>query len=86
LLAGHYGAVKTYLDASIAKDAAGQSDATTKLLSNATEIAVFLSTANPYLPKDAVEGSCKRMAATTSPRSSNYRSRTLRARPKPGPE
>lgn len=56
LLTGHYGAVKAYLDASIAKDAAGQSDATAKLLSNATRIAVFLSTANPHLPKDAVEG------------------------------
>jgi hypothetical protein len=56
LLAGHYGAVKAYLDASISQDAAEQSEATTKLMSNATEIAVFLSTANPYLPKDAVEG------------------------------
>lgn len=56
LLAGHYGAVKAYLDTFISKDDAGQSEATTKLTSNATEIAVFLSTANPYLPKDVVEG------------------------------
>jgi hypothetical protein len=56
LLAGHYGAIKDYLDASIAEDAAKQSDATAKLLSNAAEIAVFLSGANPYLSKDAVEG------------------------------
>jgi hypothetical protein len=56
LLAGHYGAVKAYLDASIAKDAGKQSQATTKLLSNAGEIAGFLSSANRYLPKDAVEG------------------------------
>lgn len=56
LLAGHYGAVKAYLDASIAKDAGKQSEATTKLLSNAGEIAVFLSKANRYLPKDTVEG------------------------------
>jgi hypothetical protein len=55
-LAGHYGAIKSYLDASIAKDASKQSAATKKLLSNATEIAAFLSTANPYLPKVAVEG------------------------------
>ena len=56
LLAGHYGAVKAYLDASIAGDTAKQSEATALLLGNATEIAEFLSTANPYLPKDAVEG------------------------------
>lgn len=56
LLAGHYGAVKTYLNATIAGDADKQSEATTMLLGNATEIAEFLSTANPYLPKDAVEG------------------------------
>lgn len=56
LLAGHYGAVKAYLDATIAKDPDKQSEATAMLLSNATQIAVFLSTANPYLPKDAVEG------------------------------
>jgi NAD(P)-dependent dehydrogenase (short-subunit alcohol dehydrogenase family) len=55
LLAGHYGAVKAYLDASIAKDAGKQSEASTKLMSNAGEIASFLSTANPYLPKDTVE-------------------------------
>lgn len=56
LLAGHYGAVKAYLDASIAKDAGKQSEATTKLLSNAGEIATFLSSANRFLPKDTVEG------------------------------
>ena len=56
LLAGHYGAVRAYLDASIAKDAAKQSDATTKLLSNAGELATFLAGANPNLPKETVEG------------------------------
>jgi hypothetical protein len=56
LLAGHYGAIKAYLDASVAKDAGKQSEATAKLLTNAGEIAVFLSSANPNLPKDAVEG------------------------------
>jgi hypothetical protein len=56
LLASHYGAVKAYLDASVAKNENGQSEATTKLLGNAAEIAVFLSTANPHLAKDAVDG------------------------------
>lgn len=55
LLAAHYGAVKAYLDATLAKDAAKQSASTDTLLSNAKEIAVFLSGANPNLPQDAVE-------------------------------
>ena len=59
LLAGHYGAVKAYLDASIAKNAGKQTEATTALISNASEIASFLSGANVYLPKDAVEGLLK---------------------------
>jgi hypothetical protein len=54
LLAGHYGAVKAYLDASVAKDAKGQSKATDDLTSNADQIASFLSTANPHLPKATV--------------------------------
>jgi hypothetical protein len=56
LLAGHYGAVKAYLDASVAQDSAKQSEATAKVISNAGEIASFLSGANPYLPKDTVQG------------------------------
>lgn len=56
LLAGHYGAVKAYLVATVAGDAAAQSKATQSLTSNAEEIASFLSKANPYLPKDAVQG------------------------------
>jgi len=56
LLAGHYGAVKAYLDASIAKNTNKQADATAKLVGNAGEIASFLSGANPYLTKDAVDG------------------------------
>jgi hypothetical protein len=56
LLAGHYGAVKAYLDATVAGDASAQSAATQSLISNAGEIASFLSKANPYLPKDAVQG------------------------------
>ena len=54
LLAGHYGAVKAYLVATLAADAAAQATATQAITSNAEEIAVFLSKANPYLPKDAV--------------------------------
>lgn len=56
LLAGHYGAVKAYLDASIADDAEKQAGATTQLLDNASEIASFLSGANPNLPKEDVLG------------------------------
>ncbi len=56
LLAGHYGAVKAYLDASVAKNDAKQTEATSQLIGNAGEIASFLSGANPYLPKDAVDG------------------------------
>ncbi len=55
LLAGHYGAVKAYLVATVAGDAPAQSTATQALASNAEEIATFLSKANPYLPKDAVQ-------------------------------
>lgn len=56
LLAGHYGAVKAYLDASVAKSDAKQTEATSKLIANAGEIGSFLSSANPYLPKDTVDG------------------------------
>jgi hypothetical protein len=54
LLAGHYGAIKAYLVATVAGDAAGQSAATQALTTNAGVIATFLSKANPHLPKDAV--------------------------------
>jgi hypothetical protein len=56
LLAGHYGAVKAYLVATVEGDAPAQAKATQSLTSNAAEIAEFLSKANPYLPKDAVQG------------------------------
>ena len=56
LLAGHYGTVKAYLVATVAADATAQGTATQALTSNAEEIAVFLSKANPYLPKDTVQG------------------------------
>lgn len=53
LLAGHYGAVKTYL---VAADSGAQAKATEALTANAEQIATFLSKANPHLPKDAVNG------------------------------
>jgi hypothetical protein len=56
LLAGHYGAVKAYLVATVAGDGSGQSTATEALTNNAGAIATFLSKANPHLPKDAVQG------------------------------
>jgi len=54
LLAGHYGAVKQYLDAGT--DTAKQEAAVKALTDNAGEIATFLSGANPNLPHDAVLG------------------------------
>lgn len=55
LLAGHYGAIKEYLQAAVKKDAAAESKATDHLTANAQEIAVFLSGANPNLPKETLE-------------------------------
>ena len=56
LLAGHYGAVKAYLTATVSNDASGQSKATESLTKNAADIADFLSKANKNLPKDDVQG------------------------------
>lgn len=56
LLAAHYGATKQYLEATIGRSQEKQTAATKSLTDNVAEIAVFLSGANPYLPKDAVEG------------------------------
>src|SRR5262245_4220260 len=56
LLAGHYGAVKQYLEATVAGSAARQEAAVKTLTGNATEIARFLSGANPNLPFDTVNG------------------------------
>jgi hypothetical protein len=56
LLAGHYGAVKQYLEATAAGNKAKQDIAVKKLTGNATEIAKFLSGANPNLPFDALNG------------------------------
>lgn len=56
LLAGHYGAVKAYLVATVAGDAKGQASATESLTANASAIADFLSKANPNLPRDTLNG------------------------------
>ena len=56
LLAGHYGAVKEYSEATVSENRLQQDAALTHLASNADEIAVFLSGANPHLPKDTVRG------------------------------
>lgn len=54
LLAGHYGAVKQYLEATLANSKPKQELAMKTLTDNAGEIAVFLSGANPYLPLDTL--------------------------------
>lgn len=56
LLASHYGAVKEYSEATVTGSKRQQDAALAHLASNADEIAVFLSGANPYLPKDTVRG------------------------------
>ncbi len=47
LLAGHYGSVKDFMNATFTGNKAGMDSAKTKMISNAKEIAVFLSSANP---------------------------------------
>lgn len=54
LLAGHWGAIKDYSDASVAKDSAKQKAAKDALVSNAKSIAAFLAKANPYLPENTL--------------------------------
>jgi len=56
LLAGHYGAVKQYLEATVAGSKDKQDAAYTNLGGNASEIARFLSGANPNLPFDTLNG------------------------------
>lgn len=56
LLAGHYGAIRDDLDATVAGNSAQQEAAVKALTMNAGEISTFLSGANPYLPKDTVMG------------------------------
>ena len=51
LLAGHYGAVKKYLDA---RGKAAEDAAWNEIGANAGEIAVFLAGANPHLPVDTL--------------------------------
>jgi hypothetical protein len=51
LLAGHWGAVKAYADATFAHDEAGRNQAMADLNANAKAIADFLSAANPNLPQ-----------------------------------
>ncbi|MGH8865078.1 MAG: hypothetical protein ACREVZ_10630 [Burkholderiales bacterium] len=54
LLAGHWGAISEYLDATRASNKTSQDAAFKKLLANADEIAVFLGGANPNLPVDTL--------------------------------
>jgi hypothetical protein len=57
LLAGHYGAIKDYMNATLpSPNAAKQKAATDKLTANANEIAEFLSGANPNWPKGTLIG------------------------------
>lgn len=56
LLAGHYGAVKQYLEATVAGSQDRQDAAYKSLSANASEIARFLSGANPNLPFDTLNG------------------------------
>ena len=55
-LAGHYGAVKQHAEATVAGSTARQDAAIKSLTTNATEIARFLSGANPNLPFDTLNG------------------------------
>lgn len=56
LLAGHWGGVKAYADATHDGDKAAQQKAMQDLADNATAIAKFLSGANPNLPEATVQG------------------------------
>jgi len=55
-LAGHYGAIKQYLEATAAGTEKRQDAAMKSLPDNAGGTAVFLSDANPNLPRDTVRG------------------------------
>lgn len=56
LLAGHWGAISDYLDASIAHKKRDQKAAYERLTENAGEIARFLGGANPNWPVDTLNG------------------------------
>lgn len=54
LLAGHWGAIDAYLDATLSDERAARRAATKQLGANANEIADFLSGANPHWPVDTL--------------------------------
>ncbi|HEX7071097.1 MAG TPA: hypothetical protein VF190_09840 [Rhodothermales bacterium] len=54
LLAGHYGGIKAYMEATFADNAGGQKKAAGEINANAEAIADFLDGANPNLPKNVV--------------------------------
>jgi hypothetical protein len=54
LLAGHWGAISDYINATHAGKKADQDAAYKKLVANADEIAKFLSDANPNLPNETL--------------------------------
>jgi len=56
LLADHYAAITEYADATVVGNTLQQEAALAHLSSNADDIAVFLSSANPYLSRDGVRG------------------------------
>lgn len=56
LLAGHWGAISSYLDATLAESKADQDAAFQQLVDNANAIAHFLDGANPHWPVDTVSG------------------------------
>jgi hypothetical protein len=56
LLAGHWGGVEALTDAAHAHDRAAEQKAMQDLATNGTQIAKFLSGANPNLPEETVKG------------------------------
>ena len=56
LLAGHWGAISDYLDATLADRSSRQDRAADRLAANARDIAAFLSSANPNWPEETLRG------------------------------
>ena len=56
LLAGHYGSVKDFMSAAFSANKAGMDSAKIKMINNAKDIAVFLSSANPNWPEQTLLG------------------------------